>query len=108
MQTEMFSRIQTIEGVDCLVVILRKDMPEKRLLLIWSVIIPNRSAATPDEAQCSRWVDAMFGTEEQIDHVNKLITFLKKTQVENYQHVAKPGTLVSTIINDFELTARKA
>lgn len=104
----MFQRIQTLENVDCLVVILRKDMPEKRLLLIWSVIIPNASAAAPDEAQCSRWVDAMFGTEEQIDHVNKLIAFLKKTRVDNSQHVAKPGTLVSTIISDFELTAYMA
>jgi hypothetical protein len=108
MNTEVFSRIVTLDSVDCMVVIFRKDMPEKRLLMIWSIIIPHAGASIPNEAQCNRWADECFGTLEQLQMVSKVVSRLRKVQVDNFVSVAVPGTPVQEIAEKFELTAYMA
>jgi len=108
MQTEVFTRTVTLNSVDCLVHIIRKDMPEKRLLLIWNVIVPHAGAIVPPVDVCNKWADECFGTSEQMDAISKAVARIKRTSVDNSVYVAKPGTVIETIVRDFEQVARDA
>lgn len=108
MITEVFTRTVTLNSVDCLVHIIRKDMPEKRLLLIWNVIVPHAGAIVPSVDVCNRWADEVFGTAEQMNAIGAAVARIKRTAVDNSVYVAQPGTLIETIVRDFEQVARDA